>query len=212
MGSINLYQYTVSPFSEKVRRVLAYKSLSWNPIECHYSDKTNLLKVTGSKWNRVPVLEWDGEVVFNSIDIIKWLDRKVPYPAVIPDDSRGLCDLIDNWADNTLFPPVMFMVIPDLLDAAGDEALKQNRQKLIGLTTEQMRQQHSVNRAQLSAYCSMIDRQLATRDFFLGKVFTVADASLYHPFFFLSLNPKSFAALDEFLNLKRWYERVRDIS
>ena len=212
MGSINLYQYPVSPFSEKVRRVLAYKSLSWNPIDCHYSDKTNLLKVTGGKWTRVPVLEWDGEVVFNSIDIIKWLDRKVPYPAVIPDDSRGLCDLIDNWSDNTLFPPVMFMVIPDLLDAAGDQALKENRQKLIGLTTEQMRQQQAVNRDQLSAYCSTIDRQLAGRDFFLGKVFTVADASLYHPFFFLSLNPTNFAALDEFRNLKRWYERVRDIS
>jgi glutathione S-transferase len=212
VGQINLYQYVVSPFTEKVRRVLTYKNLKWNPIECHYSDKANLLKVTGGKWTRVPVLEWDGEVVFNSIDIIKWLDRKVPNPVVIPDDSRGLCDLIDHWADNIVFAPVMFMTIPDLLDSSSDEALKANRQKLIGLTTAQMRAQIPASRDQLRAYCAMIDSQLANRDFFLGKVFTVADASLYHPFFFLNLNAKKFVLVDEFRNLKRWYQRVRDIS
>ncbi|HEY2664726.1 MAG TPA: glutathione S-transferase domain-containing protein, partial [Candidatus Binataceae bacterium] len=128
------------------------------------------------------------------------------------DDARGLCEVIDNWSDNTLFPPVMFMTIPDLLDASSDEALKENRQKLIGLTTAQMRQRLPLSRDQLRTYCSMIDSQLAGRDFFLGKVFTVADASLYHPFFFLGLNPNNLAALDEFRNLKRWYERVRDIN
>ena len=89
MGEINLYQYPISPFTEKVRRVLTYKHLKWNPIDCHYEDKTNLLAVTKGAWTRVPVLEWDGEVVYNSADIIKWIDRKVPANRVIPDDSRA---------------------------------------------------------------------------------------------------------------------------
>ena len=92
MGEINLYQYPISPFTEKVRRVLTYKHLKWNPIDCHYEDKTNLLAVTKGAWTRVPVLEWDGEVVYNSADIIKWLDRKVPANRVIPDDSRLLIE------------------------------------------------------------------------------------------------------------------------
>ena len=66
MGEINLYQYAISPFSEKVRRVLTYKHLKWNPIDCHYEDKTNLLAITKGAWTRVPVLEWDGEVVYQS--------------------------------------------------------------------------------------------------------------------------------------------------
>ena len=41
MGEINLYQYPISPFSEKLRRVLVHKRLKWNPIDCHYEDKTN---------------------------------------------------------------------------------------------------------------------------------------------------------------------------
>jgi len=212
MGEINLYQYTVSPFTEKVRRVLTYKKLKWHPIECHYADKTNLHKVTKGEWSRVPVLEWDGEVVWNSADIIRWIDQRSPEPRVIPDDARGLCDVIDHWADNTLFPPIMFLVIPDLLDAAGDPALKANREKLIGMSTDKMRAGAGPHQETLDAFCKMIEKQLAHQDFVLGKQFTMADASLYHPFFFLSLNPKQFARIAKFPALMRWYERVRSLE
>jgi len=212
MGEINLYQYTVSPFTEKVRRVLTFKKLKWNPIECHYSDKTNLLKVTDGKWTRVPVLEWDGDVIFNSVDIIKWLDHKVSSPTVFPGNSRGLCELVDNWADNTLFMPILFLTIPDLLDNVGDQALKDNRQKLIGMSTAQMRERHPACREQLGQYCAMLNVQLEGKDFFLGSEFSLADASLYHPFFFLGLNPNNFAQIAEYQHLKRWFERVRDLT
>jgi glutathione S-transferase len=212
MAEINLYQYPISPFTEKVRRVLVHKRLKWNPIDCHYEDKTNLLKVTGGKWTRVPVLEWNGEVVWNSADIIKWIDTKVPDRPVIPGGMLGLCEIVDHWADNTLFPPIMFLVIPDLLDGAGDPQLKANREKLIGMTSARMREGAPGYREQLLAHAQMIDTQLAGKDFFLGGGFTMADASLYHPFFFLALNPGNFAALSGFANLMRWYERVRDLA
>lgn len=212
MSQINLYQYVPSPFTEKVRRVLTYKKLKWNPIECHYEDKANLLAVTGGKWTQVPVLEWDGEVVWNSVDIVKWLDQKVPEPRVIPGDARGLCEILDNFADNTLFTPVLFLVIPDLLEAAADPKLKANREKLIGMSTDQMRTRHPECRAELARLCRMIDTQVTGKDFFLGRQFTLADASMYHPFFFLSLNPKESGIIGEFPSLKRWYERVRDLS
>jgi glutathione S-transferase len=59
----------------------------------------------------------------------------------------------------------------------------------------------------------MIDAQVRRNEFFLGKNFTMADASMYHPFFFLALNPNHFAiATEKHPNLRRWYERVRDLS
>ena len=212
MHDINLYQYPISPFTEKVRRVLTYKGLGWNPIDCHYEDKTNLLAVTGGKWTRVPVLEWSGEVVWNSADIIKWIDRKVPAPRVIPDAAAGLCEIIDHFADNTLFAPILMLVIPDLLDAAGDAKLKANREKLIGMTTSKMRESQAQSREALLSFAAMIDSNLRGKDFFLGGSFTMADASLYHPFFFLALNPANFALVQEFKHLMRWYERVRDLK
>lgn len=212
MGEINLYQYPISPFSEKVRRVLTYKHLKWNPIDCHYEDKTNLLAATKGAWTRVPVLEWDGEVVYNSADIIRWLDRKVPARRVIPDDARGLIELIDNWSDSTLFTPMLALTIPDLLDAVGDPKLKQNREKLIGMTTAKMREHAGPAREQVRGYLRMINEQLAGKDFFLGANFTMADASLYHPLYFLSLNPPNFSMVRDFANVGRWYDRVRDLG
>jgi len=212
MGDINLYQYSISPFSEKLRRVLVDKGLKWNPIDCHYEDKTNLLKITGGKWTRVPVVEWNGEVVWNSTDIIKWIDQKVPARRVIPEGVLGLCEVIDQWADNTLFTPILLLVIPDLLDAAGDAQLRANREKLIGMSSAQMRCGAAAYREQLVVYARMIDTQLEGKDFFLGGGFTMADASLYHPFFFLALNPGNFEVVREFKNLARWYERVRDFK
>jgi len=212
MGDINLYQYSISPFSEKLRRVLVDKGLKWNPIDCHYEDKTNLLKITGGKWTRVPVVEWNGEVVWNSTDIIKWIDQKVPARRVIPEGVLGLCEVIDQWADNTLFTPILLLVIPDLLDAAGDAQLRANREKLIGMSSAQMRCGAAAYREQLVVFARMIDTQLEGKDFFLGGGFTMADASLYHPFFFLALNLGNFEVVREFKNLARWYERVRDLK
>jgi len=212
MGEINLYQYPISPFSEKLRRVLVHKGLKWNPIDCHYEDKTNLLKITDGKWTRVPVLEWNGEVVWNSADIIKWIDHKVAARRVIPEGMLGLCEVIDQWADNTLFTPILLLVIPDLLDAAADARLRANREKLIGMSCAQMRAGAAAYREQLVGYARMIDTQLKGKDFFLGDGFTMADASLYHPFFFLALNSGNFEAVREFKNLMRWYERIRDLT
>src|SRR5277367_6736548 len=212
MSDINLYQYPISPFSEKVRRVLTYKHLEWHPIDCHYEDKTNLLAVTKGAWTRVPVLEWDGEVVYNSADIIKWLDRKVTANPVIPADARGLIEIVDQWADNTFFIPILFLVIPDLLAAAGDPKLTANREKLIGMTSAQMRERQAAMKELLTGYLRMIDEQLAGKDFFLGKGFTMADASLYHPLFFLALNPANFSMVKDFKNVSRWHERIRDLA
>ncbi len=212
MGEINLYQYPISPFTEKVRCVLTYKHLGWNPIDCHFEDKTNLLAVTKGAWTKVPVLEWNGEVVFNSADIIKWLDRKVPANPVIPNESRGLIEIIDNWADNTFFIPILMLTIPPLLAGVGDDHLIANREKLIGMTLAQMRAAAPAHRQTLATYLQMIDEQLAGKDFFLGKTFTMADASLYHPFFFLNLSVENFAVVNDYKNIVKWYERIRDLA
>jgi len=47
---------------------------------------------------------------------------------------------------------------------------------------------------------------------FLGKSFTMADASLYHPLFLLALNPSNFSMVKDFQNVNRWCERIRDIA
>jgi len=51
----------------------------------------------------------------------------------------------------------------------GDAKLKANREKLIGMTTAQMRERHASMKEQLAGYLRMIDDQLAGKDFFLAR-------------------------------------------
>jgi len=42
----------------------------------------------------------------------------------------------------------------------------------------------------------------------LGESFSLADAALYHPVWFLQAEPSSFAIAQKFSNLMRWFKRV----
>src|SRR5438309_212220 len=78
--------------------------------------------------------------------------------------------------------------------------------------TEKMRELAPPAREQLRGYLRMLDDQLAGKDFFLGRSFTMADASLYHPLYFLGLIPPNFSIVKDFANVNRWFERVRDLA
>ncbi len=75
----------LSPFCRKVRMAMEHKGLSFSLVEV---DRLDELPV----WNpraEVPILI-DGDVqVFNSPDILAYLDRLSPVPALYPTDARA---------------------------------------------------------------------------------------------------------------------------
>jgi len=98
---------------------------------CHYGDKTNLLAVTKGAWTRVPVLEWDGEVVYNSATSSSGLDarrRRIADSRRLPAAHRAYRQL----GRHTFFHVGFVSDYSDLLDGVGDAKLKANREKLIG--------------------------------------------------------------------------------
>ncbi|HVN29473.1 MAG TPA: glutathione S-transferase C-terminal domain-containing protein, partial [Candidatus Binataceae bacterium] len=54
----------------------------------------------------------------------------------------------------------------------------------------------------------MMDRQLAHTTWMLGESFSLADAALWHPIWFLQSEPSSFALAQKFPDLMRWFKRV----
>lgn len=54
----------------------------------------------------------------------------------------------------------------------------------------------------------MMDRQLETTTYMLGESFSLADAALFHPVWFLQAEPSSFAIALEFSSLMRWFKRI----
>jgi glutathione S-transferase len=100
---LELYQFELSQFSEKVRLILDYKGLEYRKIEVTPGvGQLELFRLSGQR--QVPVLK-DGETyVADSTEIAFYLERKYPEKPIIPAEpvARGQCLLMEEWADESL--------------------------------------------------------------------------------------------------------------
>jgi len=100
---ITLYQYPTSPFCEKVRRALAYKGLDYEIHDVERFAPEKYAEVTPV--GKYPVIDHDGTKVFDSTDIIEYLDEHFPQKPLLPADpaQAALAHVIEDWADESLY-------------------------------------------------------------------------------------------------------------
>ncbi|MGB2924622.1 MAG: glutathione S-transferase family protein [Limnothrix sp.] len=100
---LELYQFELSQFSEKIRLILDYKGLEYKKIEVTPGiGQLNVYKMSGQR--QVPVLK-DGEtIISDSTEIAFYLDRKYPAKPVVPVDAiqRAQCLIMEEWADESI--------------------------------------------------------------------------------------------------------------
>ncbi len=101
---IVLYQFEMSPFCDKIRRVLHLKGQPYEIREIPASQA--LWKVRQvNPIGKLPCLEHDGRRIADSTDIAAYLEERFPEPPLIPTDpwERALCHLLEDWADESLY-------------------------------------------------------------------------------------------------------------
>jgi glutathione S-transferase len=100
---LELYQFELSQYSEKVRLILDYKGLDYRKIEVTPGvGQVELMRQAGQR--QVPVLK-DGSVfIGDSTEIALYLERKYPEKPLIPTaaKTRGLCLMMEEWADESI--------------------------------------------------------------------------------------------------------------
>ena len=100
---LELYQFELSQYAEKVRLILDYKGLAYRKIEVTPGiGQLDIFRMSGQR--KVPVLKDGNEVIADSTAIAKYLDRKYPDRPLIPADPqlRGVCLLMEEWADESI--------------------------------------------------------------------------------------------------------------
>ncbi len=100
---LELYQFEISQFSEKVRLILDYKGLEYKKTEVTPGiGQLEVVKMSGQR--QLPVLKDNDTVIYDSTEIALYLDRKYPEKPLLPTDpvARGQCLLIEEWADESL--------------------------------------------------------------------------------------------------------------
>ncbi|MFN6560677.1 MAG: glutathione S-transferase [Nostoc sp. ChiSLP01] len=100
---LELYQWELSQYSEKVRLILDFKGLDYRKIEVTPGiGQVELFRLTGQR--QVPVLKDGNRYIVDSTEIAKYLDLEYPGRPLIPQDAkkRGLTLLIEEWADESI--------------------------------------------------------------------------------------------------------------
>ena len=100
---LELYQFELSQYSEKVRLVLDYKGLEYRKIEVTPGiGQVELFQKTGQ--SQVPVLKDGSRFISDSTEIFKYIEEQNPEPTLIPQDPklRGLCLMMEEWADESI--------------------------------------------------------------------------------------------------------------
>jgi glutathione S-transferase len=101
---ITLYQFEISPYCDKVRRILHWKRQPYRIEEIPLSQVFPRLRKLNPA-GKLPCLEHDGRRIPDSTDIAYYLEEMFPEPPLVPKDPqlRGLCHLLEDWADESLY-------------------------------------------------------------------------------------------------------------
>lgn len=100
---LELYQFELSQFSEKVRLVLDYKGLAYRKIEVVPGvGQLELFRLSGQ--GQVPVLKDGNTVIADSTAIALYLDKTYPDRPIIPTNpqQKANCLLLEQWADDSI--------------------------------------------------------------------------------------------------------------
>ena len=103
MPQIVLHQWEISPYCNKVRRILAHKGLAYSARNYNGLQAAQASKLSPA--GKLPVMDYDGERVQDSSAIAAFLEQKHPEKPVFPRDpvERAQCRIWEDWADESLY-------------------------------------------------------------------------------------------------------------
>jgi glutathione S-transferase len=157
--AIRLYRAEWSTNCERVGLALAHKGLSAQSVLIEYSDRGPVEAVSGQ--GLVPVIEDAGEVVNDSVAILRHLERRYPEPPLFPADpaSRAEVEVFVDWFER---------VYKDAPNAIEDELERDHPDREL------------IERrgAEMATRLDIFERLLTGRDFLFGD-FGAADCVAY---------------------------------
>ena len=98
-----LHQYHLSPFNEKVQRMLNYKGIAYTEKYWGLMDRKKVAAFNPT--GKLPALEHNGTLVCDSTDMVHYIEAQFPDTPMIPADPklRGIMHAIEDWADESLY-------------------------------------------------------------------------------------------------------------
>ena len=218
MSFLILHHFLSSPFSEKVRRVLAYKQLPYNSVTVPSAmPKPDVVALTAG-YRRTPFLQIGADIYCDTSLICDVLDRIRPDPPLYPSDQSPMARILAQWADSTLFwAAVNYNRGPHgagykFGPASGGlpENILQDR-KAMGFDVDWVQPADAA--PAYRTYLRQLDEQLQLNPYLLGSQPSIADFSAYHVIWLVHL--RAVAPVDLLRNcpkLQSWADRIQTLG
>jgi glutathione S-transferase len=190
---MKLFTFATSPYARKVRIVLDFKGIAYEPVErCYSLDRKEDLR---EAWARaeVPVLTLDdGSTIADSTIICEYLEEIHPAPPVYPHDTyqRARMRMIEDLCDRT-FDAVGFGYFLGMLRNAAPEA-----PAIRAAAIDECR-----------ALLETFEGELGDRDFFCGEVSLADFTAICHA----PLARAMKLDLSAMPRVRAWMDRMRKI-
>jgi len=166
---LKLHYHPFSTFSRRVRIALIEKNIECELVEVDMMARAHrgeaYLKL--NPYGRVPTLEEDGFVLYESTAILEYLEATHPQPPLVPGDARGralvamhmkLCDLQLARQTGTIIFPKRFLPKERWDEAAMAQAKKE-----------------------IEKHLAILDAQLANKSYLVGDRYSLVEVC-YTPF------------------------------
>lgn len=223
---ITLFQYEISPFCDKIRRVMNYKNLEYKTVNFSLADtaKGELKKLYSA--GKVPVIKIHGSTLGDSSTIAAYLEKKFPEPALIPEDpkEKALVHFLEDWADESLYFYEIYLrfniaknrekVIPEL-SKFDNAALQKIAPVAIPHAMKKMLNNQGIGRKALPLILSDIEKHveaindwLSGGNWLVGKNITLADIAVYSQLQCINQTPEGSQIIGKKPAVTAWLERV----
>jgi glutathione S-transferase len=202
--AVILHQYDLSPFSEKIRKILGYKNARWHAVaQPMWLPRPQLTPMTGA-YRRIPVLQIGADVYCDTRLIARKLDTFFPDPPLVPAGLEAATESMTQWADRHMFSVTVPQVFTELSAMLPPPLLEDRKKMRPDLDPAVLLALVPDLRNELRVFAAGLDRTLARSAFLLGERFSLADAAVYHVLWFVRNAPAAGAILAPFSGLQRW--------
>ena len=157
---IRLYRFPLSTNAERVALALAHKRVPVESVEVDPADRSEVRRVSGQ--DLVPVIEDGGRVVFDSMEIVCYLDERYPEPPLYPREPARRAEMLIfiDWFNRVWKRP------PNAMEAEMGKP-------------EPDRAQIAAWGREMGQALDLFEGLLTGRDFLLGDEFSAADVAAF---------------------------------
>jgi glutathione S-transferase len=225
-----LYQFEISPFCDKVRRILHYKEVPYRVVEIPPSEAASGRWKEISPTGKFPVLEDGSTRILDSTDIARHLEARHPSPALLPADprDRALVHVLEDWADESLYffemtmrlswPQNAARWVPELLRAE-KPLVRRLMQPVVPRIVSRTTRSQGLGRkdpetvvAELGAHLDAIAALLGDGPWLVGDALSLADIAVYAQLFCIAGAVEGAEAIAARPVVGAWMERVDDAT